>query len=137
MPNLRHFASAAAAAACLALAVPAAASAAPAATQAPASLARCTSGVIFSWPAPGRVQANGWISCPRPLPELNRIVDATLYRNGVAVQYGRSDCNGFGSTCTAHSPRGVNGPGIQTWCAVSSARYDVFYHAVRKTCWRG
>jgi hypothetical protein len=63
-------------------------------------------------------------------------VDATLTRNGVPVQYGRSDCTGFGETCTAHSPRGVNGPGIQTWCAVSTARY-ITYNSTHRTCWRG
>ena len=137
MTNLRRFASAAGAALCLALAVPAAASAAQTAPQAGAAAASCTSGATFSWPSPGHVQASGWINCVRPFPTVTRIVDATLTRNGVPVQYGRSDCTGLTEVCTAHSPVGVNGPGVQTWCAVATARYDPLYRASWKTCWKG
>jgi hypothetical protein len=137
MPNLRRLALAAAATACLVLALPAAASAAPTTPRAPAAGTGCTSGAIFSWPAAGRVEASGWISCPRPFPTVTRIVEATLTRNGVPVQFGRSDCTGLTETCTAHSPWGVNGPGVQTWCAVAAAHYDPLYQASWKTCWNG
>jgi hypothetical protein len=139
MPNLIRITSAAAAAACLALAVPAAASAAtagPAPHAAPAS-SGCSSAASIGWVQPNSVYGGGWITCPRPFPSVTRTVDSTLYLNGVAVAYGRSDCNGLGEVCSVSSPAVANPPGIQTWCSYSTATYDSLYNVTSHECWNG
>jgi hypothetical protein len=135
VPNLKRVASAAAAAASLALAVPAGASAATSATAAGAAATAtsapnatqvssgCSSAASIGWLSHNRVYGGGWMTCPRPFPTVVRTVDATLYRNHLAVAYGRSDCDGLAETCSVHSPAVANPAGIQTWCSYCRASY--------------
>jgi hypothetical protein len=132
VPYLKRLASAAAAAACVALAVPAAASAAPAAPA-----VSCDSGVTIGFLAGNHLNAGGWLNCFRPFPSVFRTVDATLYRNHVAVEYGRTDCLGSNAVCSVHSPAIANPKGIQLWCAISTANYQGLYKASHRTCWNG
>lgn len=136
MPHLTRLASAAAAAACLALAVPAGATATV--TPAPqAAAVSCSSGAEIGFLAGNHLNAGGWLNCFRPFPSVFRTVKATLTRNGLAVEFGRSDCLGSNAVCSVASPAIANPAGIQTWCSVSMADYQGLYTATHSTCWKG
>lgn len=155
MPNLMRIGSTVAAAAFLALAVPAAvvpaaasaaipahtaaSAAVPAPSVRPASSVGCSSNPDIGWNQNGAntVNAGGYIECPLPASNIPRTVDATLYRNGVAVAYNRSDCYGYSTICTVNTPSVANPAGYQTWCAYSHAVYDGAYNVTKHVCGQG
>lgn len=141
MPNMKCIASTVGTAACLALAVPTTAYASPSAATAPlAATSECSSGASIGWGQANSVYASGWIDCSRPLPQLPRVVDATLDRNGTAVAYNRGECYGMAQVCSAQTPAVANPSGIQTWCSYSRATYSGvagLYDVTKHECWNG